>query len=142
MSEYTVRAVDGANRHIAKTINALHAIVLPGEFKIDPAKGRWWLAYCGDKPVGFGGLSSPSFMRGYGYLERAGVLPDHQGHGLHRRLIRAREVCARHQDWRGLVTDTARNPPSANNLIRLGYSLFEPRRPWGLRSSIYWRKDF
>ena len=144
MASYTIRAVDGSDKETAKIIIGLHGIVLPGELKIDPAKGQWWLAYRGEEPIAFAGVRCSTHLRRpqFGYLERAGVLPRHRGRGLHRRLIRVREAFARRAGWAGMVTDTANNPDSANNFVRLGYSIFAPKNPWGLRSSIYWRKEF
>jgi hypothetical protein len=39
-----------------------------------------------------------------------------------------------------VVSDTTDNIASANNFIRAGYRLFEPRVPWGWASTLYWRK--
>jgi hypothetical protein len=34
----------------------------------------------------------------------------------------------------------ARNIPSANNFIRAGYRLYQPRYPWAYPATLYWRK--
>jgi hypothetical protein len=42
--------------------------------------------------------------------------------------------------WNWLISDTYKNPPSANSLISCGYRTFAPSRPWGFDGAIYWRK--
>lgn len=44
--------------------------------------------------------------------------------------------------FRGMQSDTTDNVVSANNFIRAGYRLFEPRSPWGWAHTLYWRKIF
>jgi phage terminase large subunit len=45
--------------------------------------------------------------------------------------------------FRGMQDHTADsiNVPSANNFIRAGYRLFQPRVPWGWSHTLYWRKQ-
>ncbi len=43
--------------------------------------------------------------------------------------------------WGWVTSDTlARNYPSVNSLISCGFKLFKPRRAWGSRGSLYWRR--
>jgi phage terminase large subunit len=44
--------------------------------------------------------------------------------------------------FRGMLDHTADsiNVVSANNFIRAGYRLFEPKSPWGWANTLYWRK--
>lgn len=109
--------------------------------------GAWWLIYpfksgfMFQMPVAFAGIVPASLGNGIGYLKRAGVLKDHCGHGLQRRLIRMREAYARKQGWHTIVTETSPdNIPSANNLIKAGYKIYEPETKWGVKGAIYWRK--
>lgn len=107
----------------------------------DIQKAWWWIAYTNeDIPVGFAGLE-------YAYADRgrlclAGVMPWARGKGLQRRLIRVRERRARMLGWKRLLTyTTTTNTPSANNLIRCGYLLWEPE---GIRQTsgfIHWYRD-
>jgi hypothetical protein len=39
-----------------------------------------------------------------------------------------------------VVSDTTKNLFSANNFIRAGYRLCEPRHPWGWSNTLYWQK--
>ena len=104
--------------------------------------GDWWIAFFGDAPIGFASLSASNKYHHSGYLSRAGVLPAHGGHGLQKRLIRARERRARTYGWQMLVTDTwYKNPASQRSLIACGYKPFIPEEPWSFEHSIYWKKD-
>lgn len=106
----------------------------------DIQKDHWWLATVDKKPAGF------ACLRMYpddnsAYLALAGVLPAFRGRGLQKRLIKARENFGRKAGARTAVTYTAwLNWPSANNLIRMGYTLYSPKNPWGLARSLYFRK--
>ena len=106
-------------------------------------KGAWWLVYkAGDpEPVGFAGIVPSTLGTGYAYLKRSGVLPPHRGHGLQRRLITLRERWARKEGFHTVVSDTCENTPSANNLIRKGYVLFDPKTPWTLKGGLYFKKS-
>jgi GNAT superfamily N-acetyltransferase len=75
-----------------------------------------------------------------GYLCRAGVLSGYRGHGIQKKLIRARIRQAKALGWNWLVTDTYLNPASSNSLIATGFKLFEPSKPWGATQTLYWRK--
>lgn len=100
----------------------------------------WWLAYDGDDPVGYAGLEHLYHDRGF--LSRVGVLPSARGHGLQRRLVRARERGARARDLKRMVTYTSKeNVVSSNNLIRCGYRLYRPEYEWGKPGSLYWYRD-
>ncbi|HJZ20726.1 MAG TPA: GNAT family N-acetyltransferase, partial [Bradyrhizobium sp.] len=75
-----------------------------------------------------------------GYFSRVGVLASHRGNALQLRLMRAAEAGARGFGWNWLVSDTTDNVASANNFIRAGYRLFQPRHPWAWSNTLYWRK--
>ena len=54
--------------------------------------------------------------------------------------MRAMEARARLNGWYSIVSDTTDNLASANNFIRAGYYLFEPKHPWAWPQTLYWRK--
>jgi GNAT superfamily N-acetyltransferase len=74
------------------------------------------------------------------YMCRSGVAEDARGQGLQRRLLRVREAFARKNGARWLISDTTDNTISANNLIAVGFRLFNPSVPWGLKHALYWCK--
>lgn len=133
-----IQRVDGV-RH-AEVLRELQRAALP-EDKPVPTRstGWWWLAFDGDTPVAFAGLAPSSQWQDTGYLCRAGVLESHRGKGLQKRLIQVRAAHARRLGWQWLVTDTRRNPASANSLIACGFRMYEPSNPWSFRDAVYWR---
>jgi GNAT superfamily N-acetyltransferase len=102
--------------------------------------GAWWVAFAGKMPAGYCGVKKSSTGANYGYLCRAGVLPDYRGNGLQKQMIRRRIAYARAQEWTMLVTDTHDNVSSANSLIACGFSLYNPPVKWAFSTSLYWRK--
>lgn len=140
-SRYITREVSGSVEAVAETLHALHYATFGDSApKIDPGTGSWWIAYMGDTAVGFAGLLPSQVRPNTGYLCRSGVLKEHRGHGLQRRMIRLREARARRRGWSQMVTDTSSNIHSANSLIRAGYTLFVPDLAWGYDHTLYWRK--
>lgn len=141
---YRICAIDPDDEDACDTIKELDALCgLAAYSKIEPSeKGDWWLVYKNDEPVAYAGMTQSTFAHDYGYLKRAGVLPNHRGKGLQRRLIKVRERKAKQYNWRALITDTTANPASSNSLIRCGYFLFEPEYKWAYKDSLYWRKVF
>lgn len=138
---YRLREVDGFDDEISDLIIDLHRRTFADSAPaVVPDYGHWWLVYCGDLPCGFAGLTPSTLGEGIGYLKRAGVLREHRGNGLQRRLITARERRARLNGWCRIVTDTTDNIASANSLIGCGYRLFEPVHPWGYAQTLYWSK--
>jgi GNAT superfamily N-acetyltransferase len=143
MADLSIRAVDINDDDVVDEIHALDRLAfLESAPPIKPETGHWWLAFSGDRPVAYGGYMPAATHVGMGYLCRVGVLPEFRGHGLQRRFIRVREAHARRTGYAGLVTDTTANLPSANNLIRAGFVLFEPKAPWAFANTLYWRKVF
>jgi GNAT superfamily N-acetyltransferase len=140
MPEYRIRRVDGSEE--ADVIQELHNGCFEGSAPPpETDAGHWWLAYDGFDPVAFAQLTTSKQWDGCGYLARSGVRSDHRGRGLQLRLIRAREARARELGWQWIVTDTNNNIASANTLIRAGYRLYQPRRPWSFSTALYWRKE-
>jgi GNAT superfamily N-acetyltransferase len=141
---YRVREVDTSDEEIAQELRDLQQITFGNSAPlVDPeAGGWWWIAYKEDVSVGFAQLVQSTYGPEYGYLKRSGVADKYRGHGLQLRLIRAREQRAKRNGWQWLISETTDNPPSANNLIRAGFKIFEPAHGrWAFNHSIYWRKQ-
>lgn len=103
--------------------------------------GEWWIAFYGDEPVGFGAIKPSVRWPSTGYLSRAGVIPEHRGNGLQRKLIRTRLKWARLQGWQWAITDNIEgNSESANNIAASGFRLYDPAIAWGSAGALYWRK--
>lgn len=103
----------------------------------------WWVVWRGKEPVGYAGLRvcENAQNKGLGFLSRAGVLREHRGRGLQRRLIRAREMEARALGLTDLVTYVALwNCPSLNSLVACGYRFYRPADKWGGKEAVYLRK--
>lgn len=140
MPTYRIVEVDGEEE--ADTLKELHALTFFKEaVQANYEHGHWWVAYTDEKePVAFAGIVPSILGFNTGYLKRVGVLPEHRGNGLHRRLTRVREARAKKNGWARVVTDTTDNPNSANNLIKAGYLMFKPKYPWAFENSLYWQK--
>jgi len=141
MSLYRIREVDGHDEEIADILAELHGLTFFDGAPVPSFDGgHWWLAYHEASPVAFAGAVLSAYARNAGYLCRVGVLPAHCGQGLQLRLMRAVELRAKRNGWKLVVSDTTRNIASANNFIRAGYRLYQPRYPWAFAETIYWRK--
>jgi GNAT superfamily N-acetyltransferase len=136
----SVQAVDATDPKVAALLTFLQLSTLTGDEPYDVREGFWWVAYDGEMPVGFAGVVRSAQWTDCGYLCRSGVLRSHRGKGLQKRLIRVRERKAQALGWNWLISDTYRNPPSANSLIACGFKTFTPSRPWSFDAAIYWRK--
>lgn len=121
-------------------LRILHHATFPHDPHPVYRTGLWWIVWDGLDPVAFGG-SLPKGVGGH-YLCRAGVLPTARGRGIQVRLIRVRLKAAEEQGMDHAVSDcTLDNAASANNLIRCGFRVHWPINPWGLATSIHWRKE-
>jgi hypothetical protein len=142
---YRIREVDPSDEEVLEELKGLHAATFGSTApQPDYEKGYWWFAHhsSGPYPIGFAGLEQSSKWANVGYLSRCGVVWNHIGHGLQQRFIRVRERKARALGWELLRSDCTNNIQSANNLIRAGYVLFEPKDPWGpAKDTLYWRKE-
>lgn len=136
---YKIRQIDPDE--YADELLEMQRACLPQSPAKDPEDAPyWWGVFFGGVLVGFAALRPAVTTKNAGYLCRAGVLPSHRGHGLQRRLIRVRERKAKALGWEMLVTDTFKNPHSANNIAACGFKIFTPKEPWTFAGSIYWRK--
>jgi GNAT superfamily N-acetyltransferase len=139
--KYLVRQVDPRDPEIWAILERLQLTCLPGDIPQKPNSGYWWLCYTdAGIPIGFAGMVASVRWEETGYLSRAGILPQHQGQGLQKRLIKVRIAKAKTLGWKYLLSDTSENPASANSLISCGFKMYEPMRPYGLKTSLYWRK--
>jgi GNAT superfamily N-acetyltransferase len=119
-------------------VRALDLATFPNDERVATDSAAWWILTCEGKPVGFAGAR---LANGMAYLCRAGVLPEHRGKGLQRRLIRARVRWAMASDAFACYTYTVTtNHRSANNLIRCGFLLYEPNARWAGESLYFWKR--
>jgi GNAT superfamily N-acetyltransferase len=139
MTTIRIASVDASQDATAALLNYLQLAILPSDTPHE-LEGYWWIAYDGELPIGFAGVTQSKRWGDTGYLCRAGVIRSHRGQGVQTRLIRVRERKARDIGWNWLITDTYKNPASANSLIRCGYRTFLPANPWSFDGAIYWRK--
>ena len=138
---YRIRAVDAQDDEIAETLTELHRLTFFDTAAVPEFdQGYWWLAFRERESVAFAGIIPSTHISNAGYFCRVGVLRKHCGNRLQLRLMRALEARARVNGWSSIVSDTTDNLPSANNFIRAGYRLFEPKSCWAWPNTLYWRK--
>lgn len=136
-----LRQVDTSDDDVLERLTIMHKLTFFSHAPVyDFNVGWWWIATHGKEDAGFCGMQYSKRRKAI-YLCRAGVVQRFQGQGLHIRMIRVRERAARRMKQKMLVTDTNNNIRSANNLIRCGFTMFEPETPWGLGGATYWRKE-
>lgn len=99
---------------------------------------EWWVAEdLNGRIVAFAAIK---IKKATGELIRAGVLPQHRGNGLQRRLIDARIESAAAHGLQSVTTYTVTdNPASANNLIAAGFRMIKrPPRFKSLPGTCFW----
>jgi GNAT superfamily N-acetyltransferase len=145
--QYRIREVNVSSREVREELTRLHKLCFADGEAVVPnfLNGWWWIAKeeGNVNPVGFAGMvRSRQYPEWMAYLIRVGVVPSARGHGLHSRLIKARELKARKVGITCLVTDTHADASinSSNNLAKAGFKIYTPENPWALKRSIYWRK--
>lgn len=137
---YTLHEVDGLT--FADILNYFNAMVddWPPLQERHFLNGHWWIAYLEDEPVAFAGLVPFEPFQNVGYCKRCYVKPDHHGHGLQFRLLKARELKAKQLGWTMLVSEcSSNNLWSASNFTKAGFSRTEPEQPWAM-NAIYFMK--
>jgi GNAT superfamily N-acetyltransferase len=140
VSAYRIREVDGDDE--VEALTSLHLRTFdPTVPHGDYDDGFWWLAYFEDEPIAFAGVCESDADQDIGYFSRVGVLKQHRGNQLQRRLMRALETKSRKVGWQQIVTDTTNTDHSANNIVAAGYRLYTPRHPWAFSNTLYWKKD-
>ena len=138
--QFTVKKVDIRNPAIQNLLLYLQKQILPADQPYEPTRGHWWIVYAENgKPVGFAGLVRSIKWTDTGYLCRAGVLDGFTGQGLQLRMIKARLAQAKRLGWNWCITDTTKNPASANSLINAGFKIYNPANKWSFRNAIYWK---
>lgn len=122
---------------------ALDEICFPDDYRVNLADALWWIVWKGREAVGYAGLrpcKNPC-NNGVGFLNRVGIVPDHRGNGLQKRLIRVREAAARRIGLTELVTYCVPwNSASINSLVACGYRFYRPHTKYGGAGAIYLRK--
>lgn len=138
MKTYRTALVD-----VPVAVLPLDEICFPVDERISTEDSLWWIVWHGKKPVAYAGLrpcKDPK-NKGLAFLCRAGVLPDHRGRGLQKRLIRARERAARKLGVTRLITYCMPyNSPSINSLVSCGYRFYWPAEKWGGSTAVYLHK--
>ena len=124
---YRIRKVDGQDEDIADVLAEIHRLTFFDTATIPSFEhGHWWLAYRGNLPVGCAGVIASTHA--------------HHAGDLQLRFMRAMETQVRRNGWTSVISDTTDNLASANNFIRAGYRLYQPRDPWAWPHTLYWRK--
>lgn len=103
----------------------------------------WWVAVRGEDEIA--AFASARILEEDGslFMNSAGVLLEHRGQGLQKRLIRARcRWAKRHAPTKAVVTYTVTsNARSANSLIGCGFRQYVPAVPWFAGDDcVYWVK--
>lgn len=139
---YKIERADMANEDLRDEVNQLDRACFHDEY-LCAKHGHWWVVRdeITGRVVAYAGLQQSTQYSDCGYLCRAGVAPSHRGHGIQSQLIRVRLRRAREIGWRWVLTDTHDNPWSGNNLIRAGFRMYEPLRPWADPLAIYWTRE-
>ncbi len=114
-----------------KLVRALHGELFPGTDFESPAQGNvYWLVY--DEhggAVAFASARAHTKEPGAAFLSRSGVVAGARGHGLQRRLIRARCAWARAQHFSRAVTYVhVTNIPSLRSLVQEHFVPYWPEQ--------------
>jgi len=138
--KYRIAPVDTRQSEVVQLLTLLQKACLPHD-KIYPiTQGYWYVAYTQNgEAAGFAGVVPSSRWSDTMYLCRAGVVRAHRGRGLQKRFIKARIRKAKALKMNWVISDTNQNPASANSLIAIGFKMFEPSQPWGLKTALYWK---
>ena len=99
-----------------------------------------WVIWKDKKPVGF--CTMRLLDHKIAYMDRAGILKEHRGKGLHKKLLRVRESYARRQGYKQMITYTVSdNFDSLFTLVRHGYHKYDPEYAYAGKSCHYVIKD-
>lgn len=122
---------------------ALDELCFPEDYRVKLENALWWIVWQGKDAVGYAGLRpcQASCNAGVAFLNRVGVLKDHRGQGLQKRLIRVREAAARALGMEEVVTYCMSwNYASVNSLVACGYRFYGPATKYGGADAVYLRK--
>lgn len=141
-SEYRLVRHD-KDEDFSHEILELQAEVMPDDAVILPQDAVWFLLLHKGNPIAFGGIKTSVIYPKSQFLIRAGVRAAHTGHGLQRRLIRARLQYAIEETNAPFVHSytIVDNVPSANNLIKCGFKLWRPGELFAGEEHMYFKKD-
>jgi len=141
----TVKLTEVSGERYADEVNRLNGL-FPDDFvALKPRhlkEGFWWLAHDGLQLVGFAGMVPFHPFPRVGYLKRAAVIPAYRGRGLQQQMMNERVSRAKSStDWTHFVTEThMENVASSNNMIRAGFRMVTPERPWA-EETLFWVKE-
>jgi GNAT superfamily N-acetyltransferase len=125
---------------VRQELETLQRACLPEDDPVFPEDGIWWVGHDGSQAVAFCLIEPSCQWLDTAYLARSGVLKAWRGQGLQKKMITIRERHARSMGYRWMISDTTDNPPSSNSLMAKGYRIFDPSKPWGMNTTLYWRK--
>lgn len=138
--KYFIRKVNSKSKRVQNTLLRLQKEILPADSPVEPSIGIWWIVYTeNNKPIGFAGMKQSSQFTDCVFFHRAGILYEHTGKGLQKRLLQARIRKAKNMGFNWAVSDTTHNPASSNSLINCGFKMYEPSKAWGWSYTNYWR---
>lgn len=123
-------------------IRAMDRLCFPYDVPYRTQGAEWWIALDDEgNPVGYAGIKWLT-REGLWFLCRIGVLPSARGQGLAHRLTKVRIAHARRTapDTQVITYCTRDNLPSANNLIRNGFRLYQPELEYGGEGDLYWSR--
>lgn len=128
-----------------EVIRRLDRVIFKGSPKAVIDGPHWWVAYDGNKPVGFAGMQTLTKKRSSFYLCRNGVLKAYQGQGIGKALLKARMAYARRlAAGKPHVVETYvmnYNFRSANNLIKQGFKVCWPDDLYvGKKNVVYFNR--
>jgi GNAT superfamily N-acetyltransferase len=138
--KYFVRQVDNKNKDIQDVLMGLQLVILDGTKPTKPEIGYWWMVTTEKgEGVGFAAMKQSAQFGDCVFFHRSGIMEEHTGQGLQKRLIKARMRKAKNMGFNWAVSDTTHNPASSNSLINCGFKMYQPSKPWGWKHTCYWR---
>jgi len=123
-------------------IAGMDSKLFPEDYPVtDWIDSTWWVGYISGKPVCYCGIKKIT-EQDYGYMIRAGVMPEAQGCGIQKKMINRRLEYAKDMGWSHVITDTTHdNYASINSLIGVGFKVYQPGECWANEYSLYWIKS-
>lgn len=92
----------------------------------------FWIVFQGKEPVGYCSLDNSLYYEDSLFLSSAGVLHEHRGNKLHKRMINTRIRFAKKHGYRRVITYTAAwNEYSYMNLQKYGFKIYYPEEEDG-----------
>ena len=116
---------------------SLNEVIFPEDEFDFSVNDRFWIAYEKGLPVGF--ASVRPLDNCIVYFNRAGLLEEARGKGLHIRLIERRLRWSRQHGFACAITYTVDNPQSYSNLQKKGFRLYSPECKY-VGDVLYWIK--